>query len=223
MHHTDDHPETPPTDTEHPRTRRVAIRLMIVILGAALAIAVVLIPGNNWGFSAVLAAFWSCLAIVLFDCTFFGPRTNLLTIRILIALTIGAMIGNWFRLDADYAFDVAFGTPRPSKIENLDVRGIFYGRQSDQSIYFYFETDRETLDKLLAARLRRAPEKEAELIELREYLPWTRMFWLTTPPRTTMGRPTAARITGDLRMEWLRNRAHSPAVRLANRPCLRQI
>lgn len=163
------------------------VRLLATIAGAACAVAVVLVPMNNEAFAAAIAAFWAALGLGYLDWALFGRSAGARWIRVGLAVVIGGAIGNWFRLDADYAFNVAFGAARPTEIRNLHIRGWFYGRQSDQSIRLFFNAERPTLDTLLARRFQRVSEREAELAEYSEYREWWRFFWFERPADSSSG------------------------------------
>ena len=72
---------------------RAPIRLLLVIGAGIVAAVVVLIPKNNQESAGYLAAFWAVMALGLLDRALFGRRRDLLTVRLIIALVVGAGIG----------------------------------------------------------------------------------------------------------------------------------
>jgi|GEM_PF-4071152 len=126
------------------------VRVLAVVAAALLAALIVLLPQNNDRIAAALATFWASVAYAACDALFLPKNTRI--VRVICALLVGGAIGNWFRLDAGYAFRVTFGVAPSTDVDDLNVHGLFVGRQSDQSLCVSFVTDDAAFLRLRSQR-----------------------------------------------------------------------
>ncbi len=184
-----------------PRRPRFITRVAVVLLGTAAAAAVAGVPMNN-SIGTAVAGFWALVGVTLLDVYVVtgltGAGRPAMVCRVIAATVIGGAIGNWFRLDADWAFQAAFGMEPPATVRGLTANGMFVGRQSDKYIHLRFNTDHETIERL-AGRMWRDTDFEQRLADpSRREMAWR--HFLIDPSETLdwasgpSSRPAAPRV-----------------------------
>ncbi len=134
-----------------------------ILLGSASSAAVAFLLSGDWCFTSFSAAVAGGLSIVIVEYALgllrLQGRWRSTKTRVIRAVLVGIVVGLFFRLSQEQAFEKAFGVSPPSGVRDFDATML---RAMDTIILFRFTANRETIDQLIA---KRAFEQDRESVE----------------------------------------------------------